>query len=102
MTELCERIKGLRKEKDLTMDMLVADLNDKYPELKLNKSMLSRWESGQNQPSLDNAKVLCMYFDVSLDYLIGLTEVKTPSRLLTRRLAAYGQKIIEAKTKNLE
>lgn len=93
MTEICERIRQLRKERDLTMDMLVLDLNEKFPNLKLNKSMLSRWESGQNEPSLENAKYLSMYFDVSLDYLIGLTDVRTPSRLLVRRVAAYAEGI---------
>ena len=82
MTEIGKRIKKLRAERDLTMDMLVADITTQYPQIALNKSQLSRWESGQNEPSLENAKYISMYFNVSLDYLIGLTEVKTPSRLL--------------------
>lgn len=74
------RLKQLRTERELTLDNLVADMNQRYPELKLNKSMLSRWENGINDPSLDCAKHLSMYFDVSLDYLIGLTDSRTPSR----------------------
>lgn len=78
------RIKELRIEKGLTMDMLVADMNKKYQfDKPINKSMLSRWENLDNDPSLENAKYLSMYFDVSLDYLIGLTDVKTPSRLFS-------------------
>ena len=64
------------------MDMMIADMNTKYPQLKLNKSMLSRWENNTNEPTLENAKYLSMYFNVSLDYLIGLTDVRTPSKLL--------------------
>ena len=85
MTELKEKLKLLRKEKQLTIDMMVADMNAKFPNLAINKSMLSRWENGQNEPSLENAKYLSMYFDVSLDYLIGLTDVRTPSRLLAMK-----------------
>lgn len=91
MTELSERLKMLRKEHDLTLDMLVADLNEKYPEQITNKSMISRWESGKNVPTLENAKILCMYFNVSLDYLIGLTDVRTPSKLLANRIKSKGK-----------
>lgn len=91
MTDIGGKIKYLRTERDLTMDMLVADFNGRYPETAFNKSMLSRWENGLNEPSLENAKHLSEYFNVSLDYLIGLTDVKTPSRLLAKRMAAYAQ-----------
>ena len=93
MTEIGYRIKLLRKERDLTMDMLVEDFNGKYPSVVFNKSMLSRWENGLNEPSLENAKYLSEYFNVSLDYLIGLTDVKTPSRLLVKRMLAYTEGI---------
>lgn len=77
-----KRIKELRIERDLSMDMLVADMNTRYElDKPLNKSMVSRWESDTNNPTLQSAKCLCDYFDVSLDYLIGLTDVRTPSRL---------------------
>lgn len=83
MTGIGLRIKELRQERDLTMDMLVADMNAKYElEKPINKSMVSRWENGDNEPSLENAKYLSMYFDVSLDYLIGNSNIRTPSRLL--------------------
>lgn len=81
MINLGEKLKTLRKERDLTLDMLVADMNQRFPELNINKSMLSRWENGINDPSLDYAKAICIYFDVSLDFLIGLTDVRTPPRL---------------------
>lgn len=82
MDILAQRIKALRMEKELTMDMLVMDIKSKFPNIKIEKSMLSRWEKGENAPSWENCKYLSMYFDVSLDYLAGLTDVRTPSRLL--------------------
>lgn len=78
-----QRIKDLREERQLSMDMLVADMNQRYELSKpLNISMVSRWENEVNSPTLENATCLCDYFSVSLDYLIGLTDVRTPSRLL--------------------
>ncbi len=86
MTDIGAKIKALRIERDLTMDLLVEDMKFKYPEISIDKSLLSRWENGQNEPTLEKAKYLSMYFNVSLDYLIGLTDVRTPSRLLAKRI----------------
>ena len=85
MVNIGEKLKNLRAERELTLDMLVADMNQKFPELNINKSMLSRWENGINDPSLEYAKNIANYFDVSLDYLIGLTDVRTPTRLLAKQ-----------------
>lgn len=83
-TGIGEKIKELRLEHDLTMDMLIADINSRFElEKPMNKSMLSRWESGINDPSLENTKYLSIYFNVSVDWLIGLTDTRTPSRLLS-------------------
>ena len=85
MIKLGERLKELRIERDLTMDMLVADMKSRFGDIKMDKSMLSRWERCENDPTLENAKYLAIYFNVSLDYLIGLTDVRTPTRLLSLR-----------------
>lgn len=93
MTDIGKKIYNLRLERDLTMDMFVADMNAKFPQDKpLNKSMVSRWESGENDPSLQNARNLAVYFDVSIDYLIGLTDTRTPARLYE-----YAKRIKEGK-----
>ena len=92
--ELKDRLKLLREEKGLTMDMFVWDMNTKY-NIELNKGLVSKWENGVNEPSLRYAGYLARYYDVSLDYLIGLTDVKTPARLL-----AYAKKIQSAAETN--
>lgn len=86
MTDIGLRIKELREEKGLSMEMLVADINQKF-NLKppLHRSMVCRWEAQKGDPSLEHAKYLSMYFDVSLDYLIGIIDVRTPSRLIKKR-----------------
>lgn len=96
MTDIGKRINQLRIERDLTLEMVAFDINAMFnPSKPLNKGMISRWENDQCQPTLENAKQLSMYFNVSLDYLIGLTDVRTPSRLLAQRMSAYAKGMSE-------
>ena len=80
MNDFSKRLKKLRQEKSLTMDALCDALNARYPELVINKSMISRWESGENDPMLVNVKYLSLFFNVSSDYLAGLTDDRTPAK----------------------
>ena len=50
-------------------------------DLSLNKNQINKWLTGtismdRINPSLDNAKKLADYFNVSIDYLVGRTDVK--------------------------
>lgn len=81
MNDFGKRLKELREERDLTMDMLVYDLNERF-NIEIHKSNISRWEKGTTDPALRYAVYLAKYFNVSLDYMIGLTDVKTPARLI--------------------
>ena len=94
MNEIAKRLKELREERDLTMDLLVMDLNEKF-DIEIHKSNLSRWEAGLVEPQLRYAVCLAQYFNVSLDYLIGLTDVRTPARLL-----AYARGLSDIKKDN--
>lgn len=86
MTDIGKRIKELRNERDLTIEMVVADMNRKFNfNPPYHKSMISRWENQKSEPTLENAKYLSLYFDVSLDYLIGVTNTRTPLRLREKR-----------------
>ena len=72
-----KRLRELREEHALTMDYVVFDMQRKY-DVEINKGQLSRWENGQS-PSLRYIKYLAIYYNVSADYLLGLTESKKPS-----------------------
>lgn len=91
-TGIGAKIKKLREEKGLSMDLLAYDISIRC-HTKIDKSMISRWESGENEPSLERAKALSEYFDVSVDYLLSLTDDRTPARLLAyaRRLSKASQ-----------
>lgn len=86
-------LKRLREERELTMDMLVTDLNQRY-NIEVQKGQLSRWENNVNDPSLFYAKQLADYYGVSVDYLLGLTDVRVPARVMAyaRKLKKEGNK----------
>ncbi|SHI76497.1 DNA-binding transcriptional regulator, XRE-family HTH domain [Geosporobacter subterraneus DSM 17957] len=75
MISLGSRLKYLRIEKGLTQEELAENLNKKF-EISINKGMISKWESDKSEPRLDYTKNLAEYFDVSLDYLIGVSKEK--------------------------
>ncbi len=62
-----ERLKELRIEKGLTQTQLAK-------ELRVNQRTISNWEVGERQPDLDTLEVIAKYFNVSYDYLLGLTD----------------------------
>ena len=62
-----ERLKELRIEKALTQTQLAK-------ELRVNQRTISNWEVGERQPDLDTLEVIAKYFNVSYDYLLGLTD----------------------------
>lgn len=68
-----QRLKELRTEKDLTLDDVAEGVN-KMLGTKISKGQLSRFEKGENKASIDNAIALSIYFGVSLDYMIGLSD----------------------------
>lgn len=80
-----EIIKLLRDTKDWTQDELARALEREGT--RVNKGMISKWENGLVEPSLDNARALAKIFEVSLDYLLGekpMDDVET--QLLVEKL----------------
>jgi transcriptional regulator with XRE-family HTH domain len=78
-----KRLKELRTERELTLDMVVNALNTQYT-IEINKGNLSKWENNVNSPSLRMASYLCQFYGVSLDYLLGLTDSRVPADLLAK------------------
>lgn len=67
MATFNERLKELRKEKSITIEKLAEDLGSA-------KSTISRYENGLREPKKDFLEMLCDYFNVSIDYLLGRTD----------------------------
>ena len=61
-----ERLRELRKEKGIGQIKL-AD------EIGVGKSIISLWETDQCEPTLSKLILLSKFFNVSIDYLAGLS-----------------------------
>lgn len=65
--EFKEKFLELRKEKGIGQVQLASDLG-------VSNAIISFWETGRNEPTLQMLKKICIYFNVSADYLLGLSE----------------------------
>lgn len=65
------RLRDLRRENNLTSRDLAKLLNVSQP-------TITRCENGLQEPSKKNVKKLASYFNVSSDYLLGLTDEREP------------------------
>lgn len=65
------RIRDLREDSDLTQKQIAELLNT-------NQSNYSKTERGVKALTLEEAIKLAQFYKVSLDYLMGLTDEKTP------------------------
>ena len=67
-----KRIAELRKEKGLNQVGLGLKLN-------VSQKMISAYESGMHQPGVDTLKQMAKLFNVSVDYIIGVSDIRTPA-----------------------
>ena len=61
----CERLKELRAEKGIGQIELATKID-------VSKGIISLWENGLREPKMSNLITLSVYFNVSIDYLVGL------------------------------
>ena len=61
------RLKELRKKKNISQLRLATELNT-------TQNTISRYETGEREPGIDELIKIADYFNVSVDYLIGRTE----------------------------
>lgn len=63
------RLRELRKERGLTLDWVSVETN-------INSIYLSRYERGKVNPSISTLITLADYYNVSIDYLVGRSDVR--------------------------
>lgn len=61
----CENFKYLRQEKNIGQIQLAKELG-------VSKGIISMWENGLREPTMSSLILLSKYFNVSIDYLVGL------------------------------
>lgn len=66
-TLFASRLKELRTAKGLSQKELGVAIGTTY-------SAVSYWEKGINEPKISYVIALCKYFEVSADYLLGLSD----------------------------
>lgn len=64
-----ERMKQIRKEKKVSQRKLAGEINYAY-------TQIARYETNINIPPIDYIKKFCEYFNISADYILGLTDEK--------------------------
>lgn len=82
-----EKLVELRKSSGLSQDELAERLD-------VSRQSISRWETGQAEPSLESLRAMCALYQVSADYLLmddavlpGETDSPEEYRMLRRHRA---------------
>lgn len=68
---MCQRIRSLREDRDLKQKQL-AEL------CGVAQTTYSDYETGKLSVPIPVLKKLAAYYQVSIDYLVGLTDIPTP------------------------
>lgn len=69
MDKFIERLKELRDDKGISQQALAKETG-------ISKSAIAFWELGQRIPNAQAVIILAKYFNVSTDYLLGMTDEK--------------------------
>ena len=64
-----ERIKAVRIELGFTQEYVASETD-------INQSTLSKYENGDLEPSLENLGILAQFYNVSVDWLLGVVPIK--------------------------
>lgn len=81
-----KRIAELRKEKGMTQEELAKALN-------ITRSALSLYEIGKRDPDTETVKKLADFFGVSIDYLMGKSNIRNPyNEFLAQAKEKYGSR----------
>jgi len=75
MSKFPERLRLLRHKKKINQTDLSKYLNYGY-------TAIANYESGRNEPSFDVLINIAQFFDVSVDYLLGVDDSPLPSHKL--------------------
>ena len=67
MENFGERLKALRQDKGVTQKQLAEQIS-------CAQSAIVYWETNRQEPTISALKKLCVFFEVSADYLLGLED----------------------------
>lgn len=88
-----ERLINLREDNDLLQ-------NDIGEILNVTQSNYSRWETGKEIIPLRKLNMLCNYFKVSADYIMGLSKENKKANNIELNAVEIGRRIRDIRIKN--
>jgi len=74
-----KRLQKARKDKNLSQEDIAKHLNTKSP-------VIGRYERDEMKPSIDTASKISDLLDVSLDFLMGKTDIQVDKNIFKRIL----------------
>ncbi len=75
MDTLGKRIKKLREQNKISQ-------KDFAQKIKVSNVVLSRYESDERRPDYETLERIADYFEVSVDYLLGRTDIKSVKNII--------------------
>lgn len=76
------RLKQLRTEKNLSQEELAKIFS-------LAKSTISQYEQGRRTPDLNQVNAFADFFKVSVDYMLGRTNVRNPDEDIVQKIGGF-------------
>ena len=76
--DFSERLRTIRKSQKLTQKQVAVGI-------EVLEQAYQRYEYGKKIPGIDKLEKLCRYFNISADYLLGLTDEPRPLDYLVGR-----------------
>lgn len=95
MTKFSDRLKELRKSKDLSQ----ADFSK---QIGLSKSSINMYERGEREPGINTLEAIADYFNVDMDYLLGKTDHRNKYEWLIKEKEPAEKTFSEFQLKALE
>lgn len=87
------RLYELRRARNITQQRLAIDLG-------VDQASISSYECGKYLPTIEILLKLAEYFGVLTDYLLGLSDIKTPIKFVADDQSAYLLSLFESLSGN--
>ena len=88
-----ERLSFIREDKDMKQSELATIID-------VNQSTISRWEKSSEIPSLEKLNKIANYFNISLDYLLHLSDKKTAIKKTNLNKKEIGKRLKHFRKEN--
>ncbi len=89
--KMYQRLKDIREDNDLQQSDIAHILST-------TQQQVSKWETGVQMMGVDKYMKLAKHFNISLDYITGLTNI--PTELYNKEIPPKFQKLISAYSEN--